>query len=59
MPSMIPTAYLNETLMDTNEILVWGKQEPRVHPYMFWYTTKGEKVAKLHFTFFSCRYHNF
>ena len=44
MPNMIPTSYLNETLMDTNEILVWGKQEPRVHPYMFWYTASHHQV---------------
>ena len=46
MPNMIPVAYLNEDFMDCNEILAWGKQEPLVHPYMFWYKTKGEKAAK-------------
>ena len=33
------------------ENLVWGKQEPLVHPYMFWYTTKGEKAVKTSFYF--------
>ena len=59
MPNMIPIAYLNESFMDCNESLAWGKQEHLIHPYMFWYTTKGEKVAKLHFTLFSCSSHNF
>ena len=49
MPNMIPIAYLNETLMDCNENLAWGKQEPLIHPYMIWYTTKGEKVVKTSF----------
>ena len=42
---MIPMAYLNENFMDCDENLAWGKQEPLIHSYMFWYTTKGEKVA--------------
>ena len=46
MPNMIPITYLNENFMDCNENLAWGKQEPFVHPYVFWYKTKGEKVAK-------------
>ena len=29
--------------------LAWGKQEPLIHSYMFWYTTKGEKVATTSF----------
>ena len=45
--------------MDCNETLAWGKQEPLIHPYVFSYTTKGEKVQKLHFTVFSCSNHNF
>ena len=49
MPSMIPIAYLNENFMDCNEKFVWGEQEPLVHPYMFWYKMKGEKVAKTSF----------
>ena len=58
MPNMFLIVYLNENLRYCNENLVWGKQEPLVHPYMLWYTTKGEKVAKLHFTLFTYRYHN-
>ena len=34
-----------------NENLAWGKQEPLIHPYMFWYATKGEKVVKISFYF--------
>ena len=49
MPNMIPIAYLNDNLMDCNENLAWGKQEPLVHFYMFWCTTKGEMVAKTSF----------
>ena len=52
MPNMIPIAYLNKNFMDCNENLAWSKQEPLIHPYMFWYTTKGEKVAKTSFYFF-------
>ena len=40
MPNTIPIAYLNEKFMDCNEILAWGKQEPLMHPYVFWYTKK-------------------
>ena len=43
MPNMIPIAYLNETLMDCNENLAWGKQEPLIHPYMIWYTKTVRK----------------
>ena len=46
---MIPIGYLNENFTDCNENLAWGKQEPLIHPYMFWYKTKGEKVAKTSF----------
>ena len=49
MPNMIPIASLNENLMDCNENLAWGKQEPLIHSYIFWYTTKGEKVVKTSF----------
>ena len=59
MPDMFLIVYLNENLRYCNENLAWGKREPLVHPYVFWYTTKGEKVVKTHFTLFSCRYHNF
>ena len=45
MPNMIPIAYLNENFMDSNENLAWGKQEPLIHPYVSWYTTKGEKAV--------------
>ena len=60
MPNMIPIVYLNENLMDCNvENLAWGKQEPLIPSYMFWYTTKGEKVAKTSFyIMISCRDHN-
>ena len=59
MPDMFPIVYLNENLRYCNENLAWGKREALVHPYVFWYTTKGEKAVKTHFTLFSCRYHNF
>ena len=49
MPNMIPIVYVNKNSMDYNENLAWGKQEPLIHPYMFWYITKGEKVAKTSF----------
>ena len=51
MPNMFPIVYLNENLRYCNENLAWGKQEPLVHPYMFWYTTKGEKAVKTSFYF--------
>ena len=35
MPNMITIAYLNENLMDCNENLAWGKQEPLIHSYVF------------------------
>ena len=44
-----PVAYLNEIFMDCNENLTWGKQEPLIHPYMFWYHTESEKAAKTSF----------
>ena len=59
MPDMFPIVYLNENLIYCNENLAWGKQEPLVHPYVFWYSTRGKKVVKTHFTLFSCRYHSF
>ena len=58
MTNMFLIVYLNENLRYCNENLAWGKQEPLVHPYVFWFTRKGEKVVKTHFTIFSCRYHN-
>ena len=51
MPDMFRIVYVNENLRDCNENLAWGKQEPLVHPYVFWYTTKGEKVVKNSFYF--------
>ena len=51
MPNMFLIAYLNENLRYCNENLAWGKQEPLFHPYVFWYTTKGEKVVKNSFYF--------
>ena len=43
---MIPIAYLNKNLMDCDENLAWGKQEPLIHLYVFWHKMKGEQVAK-------------
>ena len=51
MPSMFPLVYLNVNLRFCNENLVWGKCEPLIHPYMFWHSTKGEKVVKNSFSF--------
>ena len=51
MPNMFPIVYLSENLRYYNENLAWGKQEPLIPPYMFGYTTKGEKVAKTSFYF--------
>ena len=51
MPNMFPIAYLNENLRYCNKNLAWGKQEPLIHTYVFWYTTKGEKVVKTSFYF--------
>ena len=51
MPDMFPIVYVNENLRYCNENSAWGKQEPLVHPYMFWYTTKGEKAVKNPFYF--------
>ena len=46
MPNMFPIVYLNENLRYCNQISAWGKQEPLIHPYVFWYSTKGEKAVK-------------
>ena len=51
MPNMLPIVYLNKNLRYCNENLAWGKQEPPIHPYVFWYTTKGEKEGKTSFYF--------
>ena len=51
MPNMFPLVCLNENLRYCNENLAWGKQERLVHPYMFWYSTKGEKAVKNSFYF--------
>ena len=51
MSNMFPIVYLNENLRYYNENLAWGKQEPLIHPYMFWSSTKGEKVVKTSFCF--------
>ena len=51
MPNMFPIVYFNENLRYCNENLAWGKQEPLIHPYVFWYATKGEKVVKNSFYF--------
>ena len=51
MPNMFPIEYLNQNVRYCNENLAWGKQEPLIHPYMFRYTTKGEKAAKTSFYF--------
>ena len=40
MPNMILIAYLQEILTNCNENLAWGKSEPLIHSYMFWYKTK-------------------
>ena len=50
-PNMFPIVYLNANLRYGNENLAWGTQELLIHPYMFWYTTNGEKVAKTSFSF--------
>ena len=46
MPNMTPIAYLNKTFTSCTEKLAWGRQEPHIHPYMFWYKTKGENAVK-------------
>ena len=46
MPNMFPLVYLNENLRYCNENGAWGKQEPLIQPYSFWYSTKGEKAVK-------------
>ena len=51
MPDMFPIVYLNENLRYCNENLAWGKREPLIHPYVFWYSTKGEEVVKNSFYF--------
>ena len=59
MPNMILIAYLNENLPNCNENFAWGKQEPLVQPACLGTKQKVRKQSKLHFTFISCRYHNF
>ena len=51
MPNMFSIVYINENLRYCNENLAWGKREPLVHPYVFWYSTKGEKAVKNSFYF--------
>ena len=51
MPNMFSIVYINEKLRYCNENLAWGKREPLVHPYVFWYSTKGEKAVKNSFYF--------
>ena len=51
MPDMFPIVYLNENLRYCNENLAWGKRKPLIHPYVFWYSTKGEKPVKTSFYF--------
>ena len=34
--NMFLIVYLNENLRYCNENLPWSKQEPLIHPYMFW-----------------------
>ena len=51
MPNMFSIVYLNENLRYCNENLAWGKREPLIHPYVFWYSTKGEKAVKNSFYF--------
>ena len=51
MQNMFPISYLNENLRYYNENLAWGKQEPLICPYLFWHTTKGEKMMKTSFYF--------
>ena len=57
--NMLPITCLNKNSMDCNDNLAWSKQEPLVHPYVFWYKTKGEKAVETSFTFISCSNHNF
>ena len=52
MPDMFLIVYLNENLRYCNENRARGKREPFVHPYVFWYTTKGVKAIKNSFYFF-------
>ena len=56
MQNLSLIVYLNENLRYHNENLAWGKQEPLVHPYT---QQKVRRWQKLHFTLFTCRYHNF
>ena len=51
MPNMFSIVYLNENLRYCNENLAWGKREPLIHPYVFWYSTKGERAVKNSFYF--------
>ena len=48
MHNLIPIAYLNENFINCNENLAWGKQEPVIQSYVFWYK-KGEKLVKTSF----------
>ena len=51
MPNFFLIVYLNENLRYFNENRTWGKQEPLIHRYVFWYTIKGEKVVITSFYF--------
>ena len=43
MPNMIPIANLNENLMDCNENLAWGEQNPSFIPMCFGTQQKVKK----------------
>ena len=49
MPNMLPIAYLNHNLRYCNEKLAWDNLDPLTHSYIFWFTTKGEKVVNTSF----------
>ena len=49
MTNMIPIAYLNENSINCNGNLASGKREPLVHPYIFQYKIRAEKVVKTSF----------
>ena len=49
MPNMILIANRNENFTKCNENLAWGKREPLIHPYMFWYKMKGDKASDHNF----------
>ena len=51
MPNMFLIVYLNENLRYCNENLALGKQEPLIHPYMFWFTTEKAVKTPLYFTY--------